>query len=400
MTATAMADAFPRKRFFLDMFTRDISLEDCILDLIDNSIDSLVREKAFDPSKEILRQRGKNISVNQLPSVDVQLDDKTISISDACGGIPLDQVLKEVFTFGHAPKAKLGQLGAYGVGLKRAIFKIAEEFEIESRTQDGGFEAKMNIEQWSKKDESIADWKIPITYIQGAKSAKTAGTDITFTTLRDEVKMRLRDGAFLGRLTNAIGQTYCLFLENHVRVRINQKVIEPIEIPLGQSDMVRPGQAEYSKGSVKVRIIAGLAARTPDWSHERAGWYVLCNGRVVVAADKTDLTGWGSGLPMYHSKYNGFVGIAIFISKDPLELPWTTTKRGLNRESSVYQSAKLEMNALAKPIISFLNDMYPSELGEKPAERKIAERIKSMDLRTVASKRSVIFQVEKKASRR
>jgi hypothetical protein len=32
-----VASAFPRKRFFLDMFTRDIFLDDCILDLIDNS---------------------------------------------------------------------------------------------------------------------------------------------------------------------------------------------------------------------------------------------------------------------------------------------------------------------------------------------------------------------------
>jgi len=31
------ADAHPRKRFFLQMFTRDIALEDTVLDLIDNS---------------------------------------------------------------------------------------------------------------------------------------------------------------------------------------------------------------------------------------------------------------------------------------------------------------------------------------------------------------------------
>ena len=34
------AKAYPRKHFFFEMFTRDISLEDCILDLIDNSIDA------------------------------------------------------------------------------------------------------------------------------------------------------------------------------------------------------------------------------------------------------------------------------------------------------------------------------------------------------------------------
>jgi len=51
-----MANAFPRKRFFLEMFTRDISLEDCILDLIDNSIDSLVRTKDLDPARDLFKK--------------------------------------------------------------------------------------------------------------------------------------------------------------------------------------------------------------------------------------------------------------------------------------------------------------------------------------------------------
>ena len=37
------ASAYPRKNFFIQMFTKDISLEDCILDLIDNSIDGFIR---------------------------------------------------------------------------------------------------------------------------------------------------------------------------------------------------------------------------------------------------------------------------------------------------------------------------------------------------------------------
>ena len=43
-----MANAYPKKKFFVDMFTRDISLEDCLLDLIDNSIDGLIRSKQLD----------------------------------------------------------------------------------------------------------------------------------------------------------------------------------------------------------------------------------------------------------------------------------------------------------------------------------------------------------------
>ena len=39
------AKATPSKKLFLEMFTRDIFLEDAILDLIDNSIDSITTPK-------------------------------------------------------------------------------------------------------------------------------------------------------------------------------------------------------------------------------------------------------------------------------------------------------------------------------------------------------------------
>jgi hypothetical protein len=266
---------------------------------------------------------------------------------------------------------------------------------MESRSVRGGFRAFLDIEQWAEKDETKDDWKVPIEYIPAAKSEREAGTQIRFSPLREEVKMRLRDGALMGKLTHAIAQTYSLFLEDYVHVFINDQVIEPDEIPIGAANDIKPGQADFTKGEVKVRIICGLAARRPQWTHERAGWYILCNGRVVVAADKTELTGWGEpGLPSFHSKYKGFVGVVIFRSRDPLALPWTTTKRGLNRESPVYHDAKREMVFLARPIISFLNSMYPSDLvAEEPQEREIAGRVAQADLRQLAAQPAAPFVI-------
>ncbi len=398
--ATTLANAFPRKRFFMEMFTRDISLEDCILDLIDNSIDSLVRYKDIDPARDILRERtGPRQRKPDLPKVELTLDNKTININDTCGGIPLDQVLTETFTFGHDANAQLGQLGAYGIGLKRAIFKIGEEFEITSHTEGGGFHADLNVEKWAERDQTMDDWKIPVTFLKNGTARRRQGTEIVFSNLRDEVRMRMRDGAFEGRLSNAIAQTYALFLEDSVRVFLNGKAIEPIEIAIGQSPESKPGQVGFTRGDVKVRIFASLAARKDsEWERERAGWYVLCNGRVVLPANKTELTGWGEGMPQFHSKYNGFVGVVVFRSRDPLALPWTTTKRGLNVESPVYQAAKIEMAIVARPIISFLNGMYPQELNEETPERRIAERVVQTDIRQLASERPTPFEVKKPAT--
>jgi Histidine kinase-, DNA gyrase B-, and HSP90-like ATPase len=397
--AITHANAFPRKRFFLEMFTRDISLEDCILDLIDNSIDSLVRSREINPAADILRHSKPPRPGSELPLISVTLNEREVTILDNCGGIPLKLLENEVFSFGHDKGATLGQLGAYGIGLKRAMFKIGEEFEIFSKTSGSGFSAKVNVDEWAENDSELSDWTIPITERDEGLGLSEPGTRIHFLKLRDEVRMRIRDGAFLGRLTNEIARTYALFLETYVRVEVNGEHVEPMAIPLGTSSQITPGQVEFSKGEVKVRIIAALASRRDsEWAYERAGWYVMCNGRVVLAADKSEMTGWGEGLPRFHSKYNGFVGLAVFRSRNPLALPWTTTKRGLHRESPVFQSARIEMMKLARPIISFLNGMYPGSLFEQPVERQIAEKVVHADLRNLARKKPAPVHITKPAN--
>jgi hypothetical protein len=98
-------------------------------------------------------------------------------------------------------------------------------------------------------------------------------------------------------------------------------------------------------------------------------------------------------MPAFHSKYRGFVGLALFTSDDPALLPWTTSKRGLNREALVFQLARNRMTSVGKPVISFLNDMYPSDMAEHPPERIVAERVVQQDFRSVLQKSPTPFRV-------
>jgi hypothetical protein len=98
---------------------------------------------------------------------------------------------------------------------------------------------------------------------------------------------------------------------------------------------------------------------------------------MVATADRTQITGWGRVvLPNFVPKYRGFVGLALFESRDPLMLPWTTTKRDLNHESPVYQTARARMGAVARSILSFLDSMYVGEEQEHNHEREIADRVR------------------------
>jgi hypothetical protein len=378
------ADAFPRKRFFLEMFTRDISLEDCFLDLVDNAIDALLRDTEGDVIADLISIQSRR-SAGPLPEISLTVKPELVKVSDNCGGIPRQLALSEAFRFGHSEGHQSGRLGVYGIGLKRAIFKIGTEFSIRSQTPDDGFQIDLDVQKWASRDETSEDWKIPVQFILGSGSKKTAGTEITFRRLRDEVKMRLKDGGLEASLQRSIAQVYAFFLERHVRVRLNGTIVEPIPLPLGTSPEINVGNRTLKSGDVTMQFVAGLAPNG-EWRQERAGWYVLCNGRVVVAADKSELTGWGGlRLPTFHSKYRGFMGVALLQAKDALLLPWTTTKRGLNRESSTYQVALREMVAISKPILSFLNKMYPSDLEGQPAEREAASRLQVTDIAVAAA---------------
>ena len=406
-----LANAWPTKRFFLDMLTRDIGLEDAILDLLDNSIDSLARsrkvpltEALLDP-KVVERHSARIREDGGLPKIDIQITQTKFSISDNCGGIDYGDAKSEIFRFGRIAETTRSRLSVYGIGLKRAIFKIGRSITIRSNTPENGFQVFIDTEDWATSDQNkipnLEDWTFPIKEQPASRSPNSAGTDIEITKLNDAVKRRISDGEFEGKLHSVIATAYALLLDHFVVLRVNGARVRPNQIPLGLSPKVTPGREQFSSGDVTITVVTGLAERVEDeWKIENAGWYVLCNGRVVVFGDRSDLTGWGVGLPQFVSKYRGFVGIVFFFSEHPESLPWTTTKRGLNKETSAYQLARNKMALLARPVLSFLNNMYPGGKDEEePEERRIADTMKKADIAEVIKSSSRTFLVERPTAR-
>lgn len=391
------AKAYPEKSLFLEMFTRDLSLEDCILDLADNSIDSLIRSRNINVSEALVPletrvgAEGRTETSLEPASIDITWDEQRFQIKDNCGGISVENAQEEVFRFGHSSKAALGQLGVYGVGLKRAIFKIGNEITIESRTKDEGWIMHIVVPDWADK----SDWKLPFEVLKGTGDEKDVGTTIRIESFRPEVAERFKSGAFEGHLKDMIARTYGLFLNRFVVVTLNGPKVEPSLVPLASSNEANVAKEEFEDGEVKVTIYAGLEARSMDgkWRAEDAGWYVACNGRLVVLADKTEKTGWGGGgLPTFVPKYRGFVGLVFFYSTNPLALPWTTTKQGLNQESLVFQRARGRMAVIGRPVLTFLDNMYSSsEDIEREPQREVAEGVQRVDVRTLTDQPVAAF---------
>lgn len=398
------AKAYPRKRFFVEMFTRDISADDCILDLIDNSIDALIRQQKIDLDKTLgpggppPRRRAR---------ITVRVSASEVMVEDDCGGIGLHKAKEEIFNFGHSNKG-LSELtsrgiGAYGIGLKRAIFKLGRHFKVESTHNGISFVVEQNLEEWVDRDERLEDWRFPIK----SKSVKgldveLGGTRVIISKLHPEIRDVIEDPGFADHLRSQIAKTYGPFLSRFADVSFNSEVVEPDQIPLGHNAQTGLQKEEYKEDGVSVRIVAGPAApgARDVWEMEKAGWYVVCNGRVVVFADRTELTGWGAGiLPQFHSsKGRGFVGVVTFVSTDPLKLPWTTTKRGLNRESPLFLHARGRMQHVGSIVYKGLESLYPSATESEQNAKTVIRRTTQANLAEVMGGGKSSFRLRRSKS--
>ncbi len=256
---------------------------------------------------------------------------------------------EHVFKFGREAGGadKTDRLSVYGIGLKRAMFKCGNKINMISDHREGGFELKLNVRDWAKLKQE--KWGFEIETRPPEKSKH--GTRVAISELHDDVQRRLDDGLFLSQLRERIARTYSVFIGRVVDITLNNQPIAKESFEIGQNY----ASEKFKSGKVSCNITAGIASSTGDIFRDRnAGWFVFCNGRAVLFADKSATTGWaGGGLPIFQPKHRPFLGTVFFVSADPEALPWTTTKGAVNEENAVWQEAKRHRGAPVSVVTTF-----------------------------------------------
>jgi hypothetical protein len=379
------AAASPAKRFCVEMLTRDIELADAILDLIDNCVDGAIRTGS---SNSLLPYKGFYAHIELSPT--------SFQISDNCGGI--DRKLAETYAFRFGRRdsdrdANLATVGVYGIGMKRAIFKLGTNCVLESKHGEDRFSVTID-KAWMDNDE---DWTLPMT--ETAPNMKNVGTCIKMDQLHPSVQVAFDSikGVFVENFRDTVKRHYSYILEKGFEVKINGKAIRletlqtlvDLKKLLTNEGGIQPYIYEAESHGVFVQVVMGLYEKLPSdldqensetgaRNKENAGWTIVCNDRVVVAADKTRLTGWGeAGVPAYHSQFTALAGVVIFKSNDPLLLPVTTTKRGIDQNSEIYGQVKEVMREALKHFTNFTNKWK----GQSIERDQIQSQAATMDIR-------------------
>jgi hypothetical protein len=273
-----VANANPEKRFFIDLITRDISLEDAILDLVDNSIDSLVRTKQIDIYRDFANTAGP-IFEKPLAEINISFSPNQFKIEDNCGGIPFENAENEVFRFGHPDPHRGLSLSVFGIGMKRAIFKIGRQIMIESHAEESGFSMHLDVDEWLK--EESPDWKIPLEKIIKRIDSTKTGTKIIISRLREEISTLTKNPVFSNRLIKTIQETYPFYLGKYICISVNSNGVEGKDLSFAVSEKmnIRPSIDSWEDGNVKATMICGLLPREDGkWTFEKSGWYIILWG--------------------------------------------------------------------------------------------------------------------------
>lgn len=344
-------NAMPTKAFFVDMLVRDIPLERAVLDLIDNCIDGARRLRP-----------GATPDFSEL-KIKITFDADHFEISDNCGGFGVAIAENYAFRFGRPREAEQTEysIGQFGVGMKRALFKFGRSFHVSSTTEHERWSMHVDVNAW-EHDEG--NWYFQFDDIlAGGFDSNECGTRIVVNALRPEVSSMFSSPQFAKRLLEMIRTHQGQFVAYGLSIELLGDLVTKTEVRIRSGGKFTPSTEEFvfdeDSSAIHVRIVAGVSEPSP----RTAGWYVVCNGRMILSADRTRHTGWGTvgeyieATPKYHNDFARFRGIVFFSCTNSRNLPWNTTKTGLDDTAPVWQKTFPRLLDHSRSVIRFLSSL-------------------------------------------
>lgn len=326
-------NAAPTKSFFISTLVKDIQLIDAILDLIDNSIDAYIENR--------IKERKK---------IEIKFQKDFFVLEDNCGGIKKENIYDKVFRFGLAKEIKAKTIGVFGIGMKRAIFKMGKNILIESDDGENYYSIKID-EKWLNEE---GNWELD--FEKEEKSKGNAFTRITIKDMYNSIEKELESNTFENSLGQKIKDTYSIFISEKLDIYVKDNKIEPYDFKfLCDDKKFKPYHKKFNWYNVEVEIYGGF---TPGETTKikTYGWFVFCNDRLVIRNDTTFKTGWGGleGKNYHYAEDNIFLGLVFFRSKNALDLPWHTTKEDIQEDSPIYRKAQIEMREVTNRFVDVI----------------------------------------------
>ncbi|MES2113098.1 MAG: ATP-binding protein [Bacteroidota bacterium] len=351
--------ADPSKDFFITMLVKDITLRDAIGDLVDNAVDA-IKSQASNP--ESLANY----------KIQILLDTNSFQIKDNGSGMEAEVARRYAFNFGKSTDRQLTKksIGQFGIGMKRAFFKLGSNIHIKSIAPTSKFELTIDVNEWQK--DKGTNWQFEFdkgTLEENLTNGKNhTGLNVVITKLSADSTVSFGDKTFIDRLQKEIALEHMLNINKGLTIEINGVKLTANQITLVNDATIKPTYWEKNTPTESVKIIAGISAKDAD----DGGWYIFCNDRLIVAKDQTDKTVWtgskGDGVPRYHAQYHRFRGYTFFEANDSSMLPWNTTKTGMDMDSPYYKEVRSKMINMTRQVMDLLDKLKEEKEKGNPED--------------------------------
>lgn len=365
--------------FIENVITRDITTKACIFDLIDNSIDA-AKEDMIEKGILIEDEFGMPEKYNGYKIV-IQFSEDKFQIWDNCSGIQESEFSKKMFIIGKESNHEYG-LGKFGVGLKRALLKLGDNYFI--NTSNGDYTIKLELSRAdfdTTKPNELSAIKETVS--------KSSETVVRVDSLDNKVKKEFKNTAWIESLRLDISKLYASFIKKGLLIELIANTnkypkIEPFLPDLREDKHIQIQRWHETVEGVDVSIECGLhkdfviragfsganKSITEDY-----GWYFICNDRVIQSCVTEGLEyGWTG---KWHGEYYGFVGRVRFDCQDVESLPWDTTKTRIITDDLVFLEVRDRLESFANKFKAqkkvALNKSKPKENDNSKVEEPSPE---------------------------
>jgi hypothetical protein len=355
-----IVSADPAKDFFVSMLIKDITLKDAIGDLVDNSVDAI-------------KAKSTNNSDLTGYKIKIELGSDYFTISDNGFGMDAKVARETAFNFGKTDQHKLidRSIGQFGIGMKRAFFKLGSKIVVKSTAKTSQFELTIDVPEWLKEPTK---WEFE--FDKGTlkenitNKINMTGLSVHITNLSFDSRTSFSDLTFIDKLQKEIALEHMLNINKGLVVEINGHILKSSQITLVNNDKIKPTFWEKIEQEQSVKILAGISTK----DSEEGGWYIFCNDRLILAKNKTADTVWtgakGDGVPLWHAQYFRFRGYVFFEANDSSNLPWNTTKTGMDLDSPYYKEVRSKMISMTKQVMDLLDKLKEEKEKDNPEDNQ------------------------------
>jgi hypothetical protein len=319
-------DATPDKKI-LQSIASDIDLKKGVLELVDNGID------------EWKLRRNPSLTVE----LTFDVSNKRLSYSDNAGGIKEENLNMIIQPGGTTRKPEDVSIGEFGIGSKRAIVALSAQAEVVSRFESKGTFKIVVDDSWT----SSSSWKIP-----KYKTAPAApgNTQILFKRMKFDLSLEI-----IQEIKRLLSETYCFTLSRDFMLVVDGESIKPNIFknwafpPHGRHPRTYKTFISVDGRKVNVEITVGLMRESSQTGEY--GFDIFCNDRMILKNYKHPEIGFTAGLLGFpHPAKAWFKGV-VRISGANEDMPWNSTKSGLDFSNPIFQSLKDKLVKLSKPYV-------------------------------------------------